>query len=101
MHLRQLVEVFCGRAALSRAFEENDLIAYRFDCRRRPSQNIHTKEGALEVCEALVETDPTGSLAVFEPVCASWIFISLGSTLRAVEAHFKSEIFKVCFFSVL
>ena len=66
--------------------EEKGYRSFRFDCRRDPSDNIHTKQGILKVAHAMVKTYPVNGLAVFEPTCGSWIFISLGVTLRHLES---------------
>ena len=79
-------EIFCGCAAVSRAMEEKGYRAFRFDVRRDESQNIHTVEGIELVAHAMVKTYPVKGLAVFEPTCGSWIFISLGCTLRQIES---------------
>ena len=79
-------EIFCGCSAVSRAMEEKGYRAFRFDVRRDESQNIHTVEGIELVAHAMVKTYPVKGLAVFEPTCGSWIFISLGCTLRQIES---------------
>ncbi len=79
-------EVFCGCAAISRAMEEKGYRSFRFDVRRNTEDNIHTKQGVLKVAHAMVKTYAVNGLAVFEPTCGSWIFISLGVTLRQIES---------------
>ena len=84
-----LCEVFSGAAALSRGAAEVGLKSYQFDVRRDPKQNCHTVEGIMMVAEALCRTIPRKSLVVMEPVCGSWVFISLGTTLRHIVTHPK------------
>ena len=79
-------EVFCGCAAVSRAMEEKGYKCFRFDVRRGAEQNIHTIQGIQAVADAMVKTFPVKGLAAFEPTCSSWIFISLGCTLRQIES---------------
>ena len=79
-----LVEIFCGKHAVSRAFEEVGMKTFKYDIRLNSGHNVHTRSGILTVCEALCHTHAWKSLAMFEPVCGSWIFISLGTTLRHI-----------------
>lgn len=100
-------EVFCGCAAVSRAMEEKGYRCFRFDVRRGEQENIHTVAGIESVAHAMVQTYPVKGLAVFEPTCSSWIFISLGSTLRQIEScislynyHWKKH-YCVCLSSII
>lgn len=86
-HTYDLVECFCGQGAVSRAFEEKGLSAFKFDIRQDATHNIHEKSGLMKVCEALAQTRAMTSVAMIEPVCGSWIFISLGVSLRHIAPY--------------
>ena len=78
-----LCEIFAGQAAVTRAFQEVKLGATTFEVRRNDMENIHTREGILILSRKLVHTKVKG-LALCEPCCSSWIWVSLGGTLRSV-----------------
>ena len=66
-----LTEVFCGAAAISRAFEVEGYHSNRIDVRIQHLQhNIHTKDGLWNIAEALVHTKPhSGTVLPGTDVC--------------------------------
>ena len=49
-----------------------------------PRYNLHCREGLFALAEMLINTKKDG-LAWWSPTCASWVWMSLGTTLRHVE----------------
>lgn len=78
-------ELFCGRAALSRAFEQQGHQTFRYDVRIDRAMNIHTPQGLLTASEALARVDPDKGVVHCSPTCGSWTWINFGTSLRGIE----------------
>ena len=84
-HLIRL-EMFCGVAAISRAFSAAGLAATGYDYLKDPRMNdITTPEGFICALAMVMSLHPTDGFLWLATVCSSWVWLSRGSTGRSVS----------------
>lgn len=80
-----IVEVFCGEAELSKAFQLEGMQVKSFDLCRSPSHNLATTVGFLLVLQSILELRVGGVLWGALP-CSSWVYVSRGTSKRSKES---------------
>jgi hypothetical protein len=96
----QVVEFFAGNMAITRAFQRKRVAALPYDIIltkmmrqgsvMRRVMNLNSSEGfALALCMVL-RCHP-GALIWLAPVCSSWVFLNLGTSLRNTLAPLGHE----------
>ncbi len=86
-------EIFAGRSSVWHAYNANGHYAHRFDTRVDVKQNIHEYDGAYLASCQIVEVHPQEGVALFEPTCSSWIWLTRGVSLRGVVAWMQGARF--------
>ena len=80
-----MFEMFCGVAAISRAFADSGLPAMGYDYLKDPLMNdILAPAGFLHAVTMVLALDPTAGFLWLATVCSSWVWMSHGSTGRCV-----------------
>ena len=79
-----MLEMFCGVAAISRAFDAAGLAAMGYDYLKDPLMNdILLPTGFLHAIAMVMSLDQTYGFLWLATVCSSWIWMSQGSTGRS------------------
>lgn len=81
-----LLELFCGVAAITRAFNAAGLPATGYDYLKDPYMNdINSPAGFICALTMLLTLHPTDGLLWLATVCSTWVWMSRGSTMRSLE----------------
>lgn len=88
--MHDCVEVFAGRAAITRGLNELGYKGCAYDVRINQAHNIHSLSGLMILATMLVHCHPFSGICVIEPTCGSWIWCQLGSSMRGVVAGNQS-----------
>ncbi len=81
-----MVEMFCGVAAISRAFSAAGFPSMGYDFLKDPlMNNILSPAGFLHAIAMVASLDPVGGFLWQATVCSTWVWISQGSTGRSAQ----------------
>ena len=87
----QLLELFCGQMAITKAFQIMALRAIPFDKDLSRRMDINQTTGFIVALATLLRLEPLGLLWL-APLCGSWVMINLGTSMRSILAPFGDHL---------